>query len=656
MPLRGAGAFCMKRFVFHIAFVFSLFFTSSAFLLSQNLFHQDIFYGGVTAGGFSTGQGAGSGTLNLYIEPGSTIRKAYLFSYRIGYPPTVPITINGMSYVFDTLNCIMSAPHLNHPIAHPIKLFYHDITSDLNSSITSSFNISIPDQFGLPLNWSWLTAFIYIEYENPLLPKVATSLWVNDKDFDYFSSTIPYSMYGLNTVDTNFPVGLSLFTDRIDYQNKVKVDFEGNLLGYIAYSDNVNSLWNYSGVKGHYYYQNNILYGLDDDTANSTMTNSDGLADVAGFLTNGATSYNLILENEYLPPNPLATIDKKGFNFLFLNAYTSPCDTFSTTIIADTVICQEENIQLFASGGSNYTWLPQAGLSNPNISNPIASPDSTTLYIVQIENTIGCSRTEKVLVKVNEKPDINNLTITSSICGNDDGIISVSTSGNNPLQYSIGSGFQMGNSFSNLSTGNYTISILDNNTCTFDTTIFVPETNPVNSFFTSNPQSGTEPLFVDLSNLSTNSNNYIWSVDNTIFSFDLNTNYTFNNSGNYTVSLIAFNSIPQCAETFSLQIVVYDSLMFQIPNVFTPNNDGINDIFSISVDGAKEVNISILNRWGNTIQTYSNKTITNPSTLVIWNGEFKGTSVTDGVYFYIIEFTDLQGKTYNCQGYIHVEK
>jgi gliding motility-associated-like protein len=640
----------MKRSVFHIVFVLSLFFTNSVDLLSQNLFHQDIFYGGVTAGGFSTGQGAGSGSLNLYIEPGSTIRKAYMFSYRQGYSPSVPITINGTPYVFDTLNCIMTANHTS-PLVNPIKLYFKDFTSELNGSITANFNINIPDQFGLPIGWGWWSVFVYIEYENPLLPKVATSLWVNDKDYVGNES---YYMNGLNPIDTGYPVTLSLMIDRgcNNTNDGTIVNVNSNPLGIIGIPDAVNNLWPCAGSKGHFYYQNNALFGLDDDTPDNIMNGSDALADISLFLSNGATTYstNLMMNN----PNPI--LSDQNVDLLFINAYSTPCDTFSTTIIADTVICQGENIQLYASGGTNYTWLPQAGLSNPNSSNPIASPDSTTLYIVQIESAPGCSRTEKVLVKVNENPTINNLTITSSICGNNDGIISINATGNNPLQYSIGSGFQMGNSFSNLSTGNYTISIFDNNTCFIDTLVFVPETNPVNSFFTTNPQSGTEPLFVDLSNLSTDANNYIWSVDNTIFSFGLNTNYTFTNSGNYTVSLIAFNSIPQCADTFSLQIIVYDSLMFQIPNVFTPNNDGINDVFSISVDGAKEVNISILNRLGNTIQTYSNKTITNPSTLVIWNGEFKGTSVTEGVYFYMIEFTDLQDNTYNFQGYIHVER
>ncbi|GIV41734.1 MAG: hypothetical protein KatS3mg034_1044 [Vicingaceae bacterium] len=369
---------------------------------AQTLFHQDIFYGGVTAGGFSTGGGFGSGTLNLYIEPGSTIRKAYLFSYRIGYPPSVPITVNNVPYIFDTLNCIMTVSHKT-IYASPTKLYYYDITNDLNSSITSTFNITIPDQFDLPINWGWWTAFIYIEYENLSLSRVASTLWINDKD--YFGNE-SYTMTGMNPVNNSNPIGLSLMLDRaIDYTYDGSiVTINSNILGVVGGSDSVNYLWGWGGAKGHFYYQNNTLFGLDDDTANATMNGSDALADISSYIANGANGYSLNIVHS----NPNPSSGAPNWNLLFINAYTTPCDTFSTSISADTVICKGDSVQLFASGGTNYYWLPTTGLSNPNIANPMASPDSTTLYIVRIENTPGCSRTEKVLVKVNEPPKINS--------------------------------------------------------------------------------------------------------------------------------------------------------------------------------------------------------------------------------------------------------
>lgn len=616
---------------------------------AQTLFHQDIFYGGVTAGGFSTGQGAGSGTLNLYIEPGSTIRKAYLFSYRQGYAPSVPITVNNVPYIFDTLNYAMDVIHAS-PWVGPVKLYYYDITSDLNSSITSTFNITIPNQFDLPINWGWFTAFIYIEYENPTLSKVASALWINDKDYVGNES---YSMSGMNPINTTNPVGLSLMIDRAcnNTTDGTIVTLNTINLGIIGTPDATNNAWNCSGSKGHFYYQNNTLFGLDDDSANNTMNGADALADIASYVSNGATSYNLNLQ--YMNPlNPSAGYNS---NLLFINAYTTPCDTFSTSTIADTVICKGDSIQLFASGGTNYYWQPAMGLSNPNSANPMASPDKTTLYVVRIENAPGCSRTEKVLVKVNEPPKINSINITPSVCGNDDGKIIINATGINPLQYSIGNGFQSSNTFLNLASGNYTLTVLDNNGCSFDTTVFVPEINPVNALFTANPQTGTEPLFVDFNNQSTNANNFIWLVDNSPFSNSFNTTYTFDSSGVYTVTLIAYNNLPQCADTFSLHIIVYDSLMVQIPNVFTPNNDGVNDVFSIKVEGAKEISVSVYNRWGILLTEYSNTITVSPAIIDLWDGRTtSGEKVSDGVYFYVINVTDMQDKQYKYNGTIHV--
>ncbi len=618
---------------------------------AQNLFHQDIFYGGVTAGGFSTGQGAGSGTLNLYIEPGSIIRKAYLFSFRIGYPPSVPITVNSVPYIFDTSNCIMTVSHLS-PNAIPIKLYYYDITNDLNTSITSIFNITISNQFGLPINWGWWTAFFYIEYENPVLPRVASSVWINDKD--YFGNE-SFSMSGMNPINTTNPVGLSLMLDRAcdNTNDGTNVAVNSNNLGIIGGPDAVNSIWGCGGTKGHFYYQNNTLFGLDDDTANTTMSGADALVDISTYLSSGATGYSLGLIHN----NPNPALNEPNLNLLFLNTYTTPCDTFSTSIIADTVICKGDSIQLFASGGTNYYWQPVMGLSNPNIANPMASPDSTTHYVVRIENTPGCSRTEKMLVRVNEPPKINNVFVEESICGNDDGQISVTVTVVNPLQYSIGNGFQSSNIFTNLATGNYTITVLDNNGCSSDTSVFVLEINPVNAFFTANPQTGTEPLLVDLNNQSANVNNFVWLVDNISFSNSFNTSYTFDSSGVYTVTLIAYNNIPQCADTFSLQIIVYDSLMIQIPNVFTPNNDGTNDVFSVKVEGAKEISVSVFNRWGNLLTEYSNTITVSLSTIDVWDGRTNaGEKVSDGVYFYIIQFTDIQDKQHKFNGTIHLLK
>ncbi len=80
----------------------------------------------------------------------------------------------------------------------------------------------------------------------------------------------------------------------------------------------------------------------------------------------------------------------------------------------------------------------------------------------------------------------------------------------------------------------------------------------------------------------------------------------------------------------------------KVPNVFTPNNDGVNDIFSLDQLSIKPKKMSIINRWGNIIfQTEDNFS---------WDGTYEGMKCIDGVYYYLIEFT----KNIKINGFIHL--
>jgi len=70
------------------------------------------------------------------------------------------------------------------------------------------------------------------------------------------------------------------------------------------------------------------------------------------------------------------------------------------TLSDDVNICQGSSIQLYATGGSSYHWFPITGLSNGSVANPIASPNDTTTYVVEINNINGCKQVDSVTVNV----------------------------------------------------------------------------------------------------------------------------------------------------------------------------------------------------------------------------------------------------------------
>ncbi len=84
--------------------------------------------------------------------------------------------------------------------------------------------------------------------------------------------------------------------------------------------------------------------------------------------------------------------------------FSTNCNTNS---INDTIISSGESIQLWATGGDYFSWDPMDNLSNPAISNPIASPDSTTTYTVLIVSN-NCITKEEITVTVDQSSKIES--------------------------------------------------------------------------------------------------------------------------------------------------------------------------------------------------------------------------------------------------------
>lgn len=91
---------------------------------------------------------------------------------------------------------------------------------------------------------------------------------------------------------------------------------------------------------------------------------------------------------------------------------------------------------------------------------------------------------------------------------------------------------------------------------------------------------------------------------------------------------------------------------FEAPNVFTPNGDGINDVFKLkTMEKLFEFEIRIFNRWGNQVLAFKGE----PEDFQ-WDGKIKGNGqdATDGVYFYVATFKDYKGKKKKQSGSVTI--
>ena len=166
------------------------------------------------------------------------------------------------------------------------------------------------------------------------------------------------------------------------------------------------------------------------------------------------------------------------------------------------------------------------------------------------------------------------------------------------------------------------------------------------AIISSNVSEGGIPLKVQFNSNSINANSYLWDFDKLGSSIVENPIYIFENEGTYAVILHAKNN-NGCVDTAMLTIIASGELIIHIPNVFTPNNDLINDNFEnklSSYGNLKYLKGTIWNRWGQQIYEYY---MPNGKW---WDGTYLGNDCSEGVYFYMIEAESKLGKKYKIHG------
>ena len=150
----------------------------------------------------------------------------------------------------------------------------------------------------------------------------------------------------------------------------------------------------------------------------------------ASYFWNGPNGFTSVLEDPTI--TNAATTASGNYSLTITANGCSSSSSIAVTVNAiplvnagtDAFICQGGSIVLSGSGVGNYSWNPSAGLSSSIISNPIATPDSTTNYILTVSAN-GCSASDTVLISIAPTP-VLTLSNDTSICLGDCITLSVS--------------------------------------------------------------------------------------------------------------------------------------------------------------------------------------------------------------------------------------
>ncbi len=158
---------------------------------------------------------------------------------------------------------------------------------------------------------------------------------------------------------------------------------------------------------------------------------------------------------------------------------------------------------------------------------------------------------------------------------------------------------------------------------------------------------------IDFTDLSTDAVAWLWSfgdeqVDNT--STTQNPQYTYLDSGTYSISQIAFNQYG-CTDTSTATMVVAPAFTVYIPNTFTPDENGVNDRFVVTGTGITGFEMSIFDRWGKEI--FYTKEIEKG-----WGGDVdhSGDVAKNDSYVYSIVVIDIFGNPHLFHGRVMILK
>lgn len=303
----------------------------------------------------------------------------------------------------------------------------------------------------------------------------------------------------------------------------------------------------------------------------------------------------------------------------------------------DKMLCQGNPVQLLATGAQLYTWTPPVFLSCANCANPVASPTDTTEYIVKGSSAIGCSATDTVKLLV-IKPFPMFVAPGDTICSGE--TVSLNATGADRYLWSPATGLNRPDIASPvakpLSTTNYRVIGTDQQGCFSDTgyvKITVGQSPQVDAgpdltlsagdVVTLNPSAQNGPIstwqWEPPVNLSCTS---CQQPKLTVHGNSVYTVTVTNMYGCRASDIIAINTFCKSANVF-------------VPNAFTPDGDGLNDVLMVRGKGIHVVYFRIFNRWGELVFEKNDFAPNDP--LFGWDGRVRGVPATPDVFVYTVQ-------------------
>ncbi|HEY4064286.1 MAG TPA: gliding motility-associated C-terminal domain-containing protein [Puia sp.] len=299
----------------------------------------------------------------------------------------------------------------------------------------------------------------------------------------------------------------------------------------------------------------------------------------------------------------------------------------------DTTICLGDPAPLTASGGVIYSWSPAQYLDDPASATPLARPDRTTRFYLNVTDGNQCPESDSVTVSIRSIP-VFRAPPDESVCYGFGVILNSVNAGHYIYAWSPATGlddpaapYPLAQPAASLA---YTLQIRDSVCAGYDSSFIVQVTVKPSPIITAEKDNDIDCTVHTAQLRSSGGISYVWtpvtglndpSLPTPIASIDSTTTYIVRGTGSN--GCYAF-------DTLTVNVTATGSKLFAVPNAFTPNGDGHNDCFGVSRWGDVQLEeMEIFNRYGQRVFTTRN-----PSEC--WDGTFRGNPQPAGGYAYVI--------------------
>ncbi|PCJ25977.1 MAG: hypothetical protein COA97_06620 [Flavobacteriales bacterium] len=286
------------------------------------------------------------------------------------------------------------------------------------------------------------------------------------------------------------------------------------------------------------------------------------------------------------------------------------------TVVAsnDTTVCEGESATISATGGTIYTWDNGLGAGQSHVVTPVL----LTTYIVSVSDVNGCIGSDSVIVTVNTLPVLVTNSDTSLCQG--DSIILFATGATTYL-WDNGLGIGQTHLLVTPLDTTYIVVGLDANGCSNTDSVVVTVISLPNIVASSDTA-----ICLGTSAIISASGATLLTWDN-----GLGVGQSFVVSPTVQTTYIVIGDESGCIESDTVVISIDNLNCFNIPNVFTPNGDGKNDLWNIrGLDLYPDLVVQVFNRWGDLMFESAS------GYPEAWDGTYNGTPAPSATYYYII--------------------